>query len=109
MVKVYLVVMKKKRTEYIQFAHVGKEERAIQRMNQMKRKHFKSIGLSEDEYKKNYSWSCFWINSNISDCKHSFVEAHGIGGGYVFQYCNKCGITTNRKVLKMRRDNAYIG
>lgn len=27
------------------------------------------------------------------NCEHSYIDAQGIGGGYVFKYCNKCGRT----------------
>ncbi len=26
-------------------------------------------------------------------CKHSYIDAHGVGGGHIFKYCNKCGKT----------------
>ena len=29
----------------------------------------------------------------IFKCKHSFIECRGLGGGWKFEYCNKCGIT----------------
>ena len=35
-----------------------------------------------------------WVEiSREKSCKHSWVECQGIGGGWVFQRCNKCGIT----------------
>ncbi len=27
------------------------------------------------------------------NCEHSYIDAQGVGGGYVFKYCNKCGKT----------------
>lgn len=27
------------------------------------------------------------------NCDHLYVKAQGIGGGYIFLYCNKCGAT----------------
>jgi Zn-finger protein len=29
-------------------------------------------------------------------CEHSWCDAQGVGGGYIFDYCNKCGITKKK-------------
>lgn len=33
------------------------------------------------------------IVGNEADCEHSWCSCSGIGGGYVFDRCNKCGVT----------------
>jgi hypothetical protein len=38
-----------------------------------------------------------------ASCSHSFTDAVGVGGGYIFRYCNKCGITKEKKVFKKNR------
>ena len=32
-------------------------------------------------------------NSDYAKCSHKYVDAQGVGGGYIFKYCNICGKT----------------
>lgn len=56
-----------------------------------------------DEYRDtashNFALLVVWEEAEKTGkpCKHSFVKAQGIGGGYVFNYCNKCGATEQIK------------
>lgn len=56
-----------------------------------------------DEYRRtiahNFALLVVWDEEETErkKCRHSFVKAQGIKGGYVFNYCNKCGITEQIK------------
>lgn len=52
-----------------------------------------------DEYRDtlayNFALLVTWDEGEMISkiCRHSFVKAQGIGGGHIFKYCNKCGMT----------------
>ena len=51
-------------------------------------------------------WEAYFkIEKKIKDnpkCTHSWVKAQGIGGGYIFAYCNKCGKTVPEELEIIR-------
>lgn len=52
-----------------------------------------------DEYRGtlayNFALLMTWDEADrtTKKCRHSFIKAQGVGGGCIFKYCNKCGVT----------------
>jgi hypothetical protein len=50
------------------------------------------VKKSDAIYMKNQIKKAFYL-----DCKHSYVLCQGLNGGHIFERCNKCGITKDKK------------